>query len=44
VEITAKEQGVNIVANEGIQKEAANFRAVASKFKGQTRTASCSPA
>ena len=35
VEITAKEQGVNIVANEGIQKEAANFRAVASKFKGQ---------
>ena len=35
VEITAKEQGVQIVANEGIQKEAANFRAVASKFKGQ---------
>ena len=35
VEITAKEQGVSIIANEGIQKEAANFRAVASKFKGQ---------
>jgi branched-chain amino acid transport system substrate-binding protein len=35
VELDAKEQGVQIVGNEGIQKEAANFRAVASKFKGQ---------
>jgi branched-chain amino acid transport system substrate-binding protein len=34
VEISAKEQGVMIVGNEGIQKDAANFRGVASKFKG----------
>ncbi len=35
VELNAKQQGLEIVANEGIQKDAANFRAVASKFKGQ---------
>ncbi len=34
IEIKAKEQGVTITANEGIQKDAANFRGVASKIKG----------
>ncbi|MCW3010303.1 MAG: transporter substrate-binding protein [Solirubrobacterales bacterium] len=34
VEIKAGEQGVEVVANEGIQKDAANFRGVASKIKG----------
>ncbi len=34
VELNAKEQGVTIVGNEGIQKDAANFRGVADKFKG----------
>jgi branched-chain amino acid transport system substrate-binding protein len=35
VELTSKEQGgIEIVANEGIQKDAANYRAVASKYKG----------
>jgi branched-chain amino acid transport system substrate-binding protein len=34
VELNAKEQGVTIVANEGIQSDAANFRAVADKFEG----------
>ena len=33
VEIKAKEQGVTITSNEGIQKDAANFRGVASKLK-----------
>jgi len=35
VEINAKEQGVTITGNEGIQADAANFRGVAAKFKGQ---------
>ena len=34
IEIKSKEQGVEIVANEGIQKDAANFRGVADKIKG----------
>lgn len=33
IEIKAKEQGATITANEGIQKDAANFRGVASKIK-----------
>ena len=33
IEIKAQEQGVAITSNEGIQKDAANFRGVASKFK-----------
>ncbi len=33
IEIKGKELGVEIVANEGIQKDAANFRGVASKIK-----------
>lgn len=35
VELNAKNQGVTITGNEGIQKDAANFRGVANKFKGQ---------
>jgi branched-chain amino acid transport system substrate-binding protein len=30
IEITAKEQGVNVIANEGIDKNAANYRSLAS--------------
>jgi len=33
IEIKAKEQGLTITSNEGIQSDAANFRGVASKFK-----------
>ncbi len=35
VELNAKTQGVSIVANEGIQKDAANFRGVAAGFKSK---------
>ena len=34
-EIKAKEAGLKLTANEGIQKDSANFRSVASKFKSQ---------
>lgn len=34
VGLNSKTQGLAIVANEGIQKDAANFRGVAAKFKG----------
>jgi branched-chain amino acid transport system substrate-binding protein len=35
VELQAKDVGVNILGNEGIDKTASNFRSLASKFKGE---------
>jgi len=35
IEITAKAQGLNLVADEGIDKNAANYRALASKARGE---------
>jgi branched-chain amino acid transport system substrate-binding protein len=35
IEIAAKAQGLNIVANDGIDKNAANYRSLAQKAKGQ---------
>ena len=44
IELAAKAQGLNIISNEAIDKNAANYRSLASKAKGAGPTASCSRA